>query len=75
MFNIGCGRQITINQLVDMINEIIGVDIKPIYSDTRPGDVKHSLSDISKAKSFGYEPYSNFKEELKETIEWFKQKI
>ena len=75
VFNIGCGRQITINQLVDMINEIIGVDIKPIYSDTRPGDVKHSLSDISKAKSFGYEPYSNFKEELKETIEWFKQKI
>ena len=55
MFNIGCGRQITINQLVDMINEIMGMDIKPIYSDTRQGDVKHSLSDISKAKSFGYE--------------------
>lgn len=72
IFNIACGRRITINQLVDILNEILGKGIKPVYAEPRPGDIKHSLADISKAKSFGYEPKSNFKKELKETIRWFK---
>ncbi|MBU4076924.1 MAG: SDR family oxidoreductase [Euryarchaeota archaeon] len=71
IFNIACGRRITINQLVDMINEIVGKDIEPVYKEPRPGDIKHSLADISKARTFGYEPESDFKEELRETIRWF----
>lgn len=73
--NIACGRRITINQLVSIIKELIGKDIEPIYAKPRPGDVKHSMADISKAKAFGYEPMSNFKEELKETIKWFDHGI
>ncbi|HYN44581.1 MAG TPA: hypothetical protein VER35_01145 [Candidatus Limnocylindrales bacterium] len=42
-----------------------------VYMDPRPGDIKHSLADISRARTFGYEPESDFKEELKETIRWF----
>jgi UDP-glucose 4-epimerase len=55
-----------------MINEILGEDIKSDYIDSRPGDIKHSLSDISKAKSFKYNPKDNFKDELKETINYFR---
>ena len=72
-FNIGLGKSTTINQLVEMINEIIGKDIKPVYEKERQGDIKHSLADISKAKSLGYDPKADFKEELKETVEWFKK--
>ncbi len=75
VFNIACGRRITINKLVDMINEILGKDVKPVYAASRAGDVKHSLADISRAKSFGYEPKSNFKDGLKETIRWFNDGI
>lgn len=75
VFNIACGRRITINKLVDMINEILGKNVKPVYAASRTGDVKHSLADISRAKSFGYEPKSNFKEGLKETIRWFSNGI
>lgn len=75
VFNIACGRRITINLLVEIINEILGKDIKPVYSEPRLGDIKHSLADISRAKSFGYDPESNFKDELKETVEWFKNAI
>ncbi len=71
IFNIACGRRITINQLVDMINEILGKDVEPIYMEPRPGDIKHSLADISRARTFGYEPESDFIKELKETIRWF----
>ncbi|WP_440953866.1 SDR family oxidoreductase [Methanosarcina sp. Mfa9] len=72
IFNIACERRITINQLVDYINEILGKNIKPIYGDPRSGDIKHSLADISRAKTFGYSPENNFKEELAEVIKWFE---
>ena len=72
VYNIACGRRITINQLIDMINTILGKDIEPTYSEARAGDIKHSLADISKASLFGYEPKSDFKQELEETIRWFR---
>jgi UDP-glucose 4-epimerase len=75
VFNIACGGRITINKLVDMINEILGKDVKPVYVESRAGDIKHSLADISRAKSFGYEPKSNFKEGLMETIRWFNDGV
>ncbi len=75
VFNIACGRRITINKLVDMINEILGKDVEPVYVASRAGDIKHSLADISRAKSFGYEPKSNFKDGLKETIRWFNDGV
>ena len=74
-FNIGLGKSTTINQLFEMINETIGSDIKPIYEKERPGDIKHSVADISKAKSLGYDPKANFEEELKETVEWFTKDL
>ena len=72
-FNIGLGKSTTINQLVEMINEIIGKDVKPVYEKARPGDIKYSLADISKAKALGYDPKADFKEELTETVEWFRK--
>lgn len=74
-FNIGLGKSTTINQLVKIINEVIGKDIKPMYEKERPGDIKHSVADIFEAKSFGYDPEGDFKEELEETIEWFKEHV
>lgn len=72
IFNIACGRRITVNQLVDYINEILGKEIKSVYADPRPGDIKHSLADISRAGGFGYNPKDEFKEELSKTVKWFK---
>ena len=71
-YNIGLGRSTSINQLFEMIKEIMGKDINPIYYDERAGEIKHSVADISKAKSIGYTPKNDFIEELKETVEWFK---
>ncbi|AKB76662.1 UDP-glucose 4-epimerase [Methanosarcina horonobensis HB-1 = JCM 15518] len=73
VFNIACGRRITINELVNNINEILNKEIKPEYVSTRPGDIKHSLADISRAKGIGYTPKNEFKEELLGTMSWFKE--
>ena len=73
-FNIACGRKIILNNLIKMINDLLGKDINPEYVDPRPGDIKHSLADINAAKSFGYNPKNNFRKELELTIEFFTNK-
>lgn len=72
IFNIACGRSVTINELIACINDIVGKDVEPTYVAPRPGDVKHSLADIERAQAFGYRPAGDFKRELAETIRWFE---
>lgn len=71
VFNVACGRRIILNDLVDIINDILGKEVKPKYVDPRPGDIKHSLADISRIESLGYKTEDNFKNEIMETIEFF----
>jgi len=73
VINIACGESITLNQLVDRIDEILGTNIKPIYTEPRPGDVRHSLASINRAKELlGYTVKVSFLDGLKETINWYK---
>ena len=71
-YNIGLGKSTSVNQLFEMVKKIMGKDINPIYEDERAGEIKHSVADISKAKTIGYTPKKDFTEELTETVEWFK---
>ncbi|MFC2014555.1 SDR family oxidoreductase [Chloroflexota bacterium] len=72
VFNISRGDSITINRLTEHIIELTGSDLKPVYQEPRPGDIIHSLADISKATAFGYTPEHDLKTGLAETVEWFK---
>lgn len=72
-FNIGCGNRVTINELVAQLNQLLETDLDPIYEDPRPGDVRHSHADISKASELlGYDPKVGFKKGLEETIAYYK---
>jgi UDP-glucose 4-epimerase len=74
IFNIACGRQITLNDLADRIMEIMGIDMKKVYDRPRKGDIKDSLADITCArKMLGYEPRFDLNLGLKETITWFQK--
>jgi len=71
--NIGSGQEISINQLLRLVNKNLGKKIEPEFSPEREGDIRHSCSDISKAKELlGYGNKYSFEQGLKETIEWFK---
>jgi nucleoside-diphosphate-sugar epimerase len=71
--NVGCGDRITITELVEQINEMLGTDINPVYDDPRQGDVRHSMADISLAREeLGYEVDIEFQEGLERTVEWFE---
>ena len=72
VFNIGGGgNQISINKLASLVSRLIGKNVDPIYEKPRPGDIMHSLADISKAKIFGYEPKFSLEEGLYETVRSF----
>lgn len=71
--NIACGGQVSVNEVIAAINRTLGTDIQPVYSPTRPGDVKHSCADISLAKSLlGFEPQVAFEEGLCRAIDYYR---
>ncbi len=73
VINVACGSEISLNQLVEKINKILGTNVSPKYEPERLGDVKHSLGDISKAKKLlGYAGAIDFDEGLKRTVEFYK---
>jgi UDP-N-acetylglucosamine 4-epimerase len=74
VFNIACGEQTSLNELFQNIKQIAGSDLAPIYGPERAGDVKHSLADITKARTFlSYQPEVTIKEGLKTAFEWYRQ--
>ncbi len=74
--NIACGKRITINTVIELVNELLGKDVKPAYEDLRPGDVKHSLADLSLAeKVIGYRPVVDFRAGLEKSIKWYRDNL
>jgi nucleoside-diphosphate-sugar epimerase len=73
VFNIACGQRTTINELANRLRELLDSDLEPVYVAERPGDILHSLADISKAQTIlGYEPKVDLTAGLLKTIDWFQ---
>jgi UDP-glucose 4-epimerase len=72
-FNIGCGTQTSLNQLIEKLNQILGNQLKPRYEPPRQGDVKHSVADISKAgRMLGYVPATSLETGLRHVLDWYR---
>src|SRR3954451_9348490 len=71
VINVACGTRISLNELLRVMNRIVGTDLQAVYKDVRPGDVKDSQADISKAKALlGYTPIVDLEEGLRHTLAW-----
>lgn len=78
VYNVACGENNNLNQLVGYLKEFLsefdpGISkIEPSYGPEREGDVKHSLASIEKAERLlGYKPTHLFKDGLKEAVGWY----
>ena len=56
VYNVGTGRAVSIRELAAIVMRLAGLGGEPLYAPPRPGDVKHSAADVSKAKSLGWQP-------------------
>lgn len=70
--NIACGHTYSLNNLVKQLGTILGKEIKVRHDDPRPGDVKHSLASIDRARQLlGYEPKIAMPQGLQRTVAWY----
>ena len=73
VINVATGGRISLNRLFAAMKEILGASVEPQYLEPRPGDVRDSQADITKARHLlGYEPHVSFEEGLERTLEWYR---
>jgi UDP-glucose 4-epimerase len=76
VINVACGEAVTVNEIIGMINDSVGKNVKSDYTDPRPGDVKHSLADITLAeKLIGFKPKVSFQDGLQLAINWYRENL
>ncbi|HXG11633.1 MAG TPA: SDR family oxidoreductase [Gemmataceae bacterium] len=74
VYNIGSGGTVRVLDLVARLNELLGTTLQPVHHPPRPGDVRHSQADISRARrDLGYEPTVSFPVGLRRTLEAFRR--
>ncbi|RLE63642.1 MAG: hypothetical protein DRJ38_07015 [Thermoprotei archaeon] len=73
VFNIATGKPTKIVDLAKLVMKLFkNEDLKPIFENPRPGDIRHSYASITKAvEKLGWKPSTGLEEGLKKTIEWF----
>jgi UDP-N-acetylglucosamine 4-epimerase len=76
VFNIAYGGCKTIMEIFEDISHVLGVNIQPIFSEERKGDIKHSNADIQNARELlEYSPEWDFQRGIRAAIEWYKNNL
>jgi UDP-glucose 4-epimerase len=75
-FNLATGHGVTLNELFRLLADNIGSDLAPVYEEGRPGEVRHSQADVSRAReALRFEPAISIEEGLARTVESFQRKL
>jgi UDP-glucose 4-epimerase len=75
VFNIACGESVDLLTILGCMTEMVSAVVNPEFQAPLAGDIRHSLADISKAqRMLGYQPVTPFREGLKQTLAYFRQR-
>jgi UDP-glucose 4-epimerase len=73
VFNVGCGARISLLDIAARLESSLGRRLERRHGPARPGDVRHTLADIDKAKRLlGYSPLVGFDEGFRQTLAFFQ---
>jgi UDP-N-acetylglucosamine/UDP-N-acetylgalactosamine 4-epimerase len=82
VYNVALGERTTLNELFERLQKALRLrepslpDQEPVYREFRPGDIQHSVADISKARRLlGYAPTHRFEQGLPLAIEWYRGRL
>lgn len=74
VYNVAWGNRISVRDLARRIGELMGADIEPVHGPARPGDVRDSQADATRAREkLGWTPRVPFDEGLRRTVAWFAE--
>lgn len=73
VFNVACGEQRTLLELIDELDEILATTFEPVFTEPQPGDVRHSLAAIEAFQALGYTVVAPFRQGLAKTVDWYRQ--
>jgi len=73
VFNIACGERVSLLDILEIVYSLAGKRVNPVFEPSRPGDVRDSLAEISRAREVvGYAPKVTFRDGLEKTFDWFR---
>ena len=73
VFNVGCGKGVSVNQLWEHIRTLAGVPLAPQYTEGRAGEVRNSVAGLAKTtRLLGYQPIIDFEEGLRQTVAFYR---
>ena len=75
LYNVGTGKDITIKELAEMIQMIIGHQGNIIWDDSKPDGTTRKLMDVSKMKELGWQYSTQLEDGIKKTYSWFLENI
>ena len=71
IINVGCGEDISIGELAELICEIVGFDGQLAWDTTKPDGTPRKLLDVSKIRALGWRPAITLRDGIKGTYDWF----
>ncbi len=75
-FNIACGKQTSLRDMLAMVCDALGKSVEPLFAPPRAGDIAHSAANITKAKTIlGYDPSYDFEKGIREAIVWYRENL
>jgi nucleoside-diphosphate-sugar epimerase len=71
--NLATGSRISLNDLAQALGNLLDMPVKPRYAPARPGDIRHSSANITRAQQLlGYTPLVDFETGLQATLDWYR---
>ncbi len=76
VMNLATGGRVSLLELVDRLNAILGTQFAPVHAEPRPGDIRHSRADIGLARELlDFTPIVSFEEGLARTVAWYRKHL
>jgi GDP-L-fucose synthase len=73
--NIGMGKDLTINELAELISKVIGFKGKIVYDSSKPDGTPRKLMDVSRINKLGWKATTDLKTGIQKTYKWYLQKL
>ena len=75
IINVGCGEDISIRELAELICDVVGFDGELAWDATKPDGTPRKLLDITKLRALGWQPTIPLREGIAQTYEWFLKNV